>query len=147
MTQFAVVWGMQATCGGGGGTGDDTIFANGQNTTVDAGADNDVIVSNNTNIAVEGGSGNDWVFTNGAGSTTVTDSSGLQDVVYFYNLSGADIKVLVDGNDLLGSSATDLADGTNDNGFTLKDFFLSTDHIEFLMGNDNAYHYVGDVVV
>lgn len=112
-----------------------------------AGLDNDQIFVFSGGAKVEGGAGNDQIFSDENGLTTVTDSGGVQDYVIFEHTNTADLIMTQIGNDLSVTSAAGWADSTNNNGFLLKDFFLSTDHVEYIVGADAIPLYIGDLVI
>ena len=148
-----------------GGAGNDTIYNNGKNTSIDAGTGNDTIISegNSENVTIEGGKGHDvievqgidYLVRGGKGNDTVNLSLGRNNTEYVFEYADGD------GNDVLSKGAViSLLDGAkisqslmsgSDSVFkigtgsiTVKDSDLS--NVEFVQGGNYEKYFGYDEV-
>ncbi|KZK98594.1 MULTISPECIES: calcium-binding protein [unclassified Pseudovibrio] len=131
----------------GGGAGNDTILSYGVNANIDAGEGSDTIAIVSGTVTVQGGAGDDSMFHFENGFAVITDSSGTQDFVKFQSTVAADIAFFKSGNDLMDSSAADFEDGQVNTGIILQDFYVSDEHVDFIIGSDDLAYTLSEFLV
>ncbi|SMC76493.1 hypothetical protein SAMN06297251_107150 [Fulvimarina manganoxydans] len=151
-----------------GGDGDDVLYGYGNDDYLqgDGGADylsggagndnlgggigNDHLFGGSGNDLLRGNQGNDlYEFAPGLGIDTIDESQGPaglggegggSDFLYFGAVASA-IALYQSGNDLLVTTANEMADGIFDDGVIIADFFLGGDHVvETLLTSDNMQY-------
>ncbi|WP_253713690.1 calcium-binding protein [Bradyrhizobium sp. WD16] len=136
-----------------GGDGVDTLVGNGGSDNLIGGAGNDVLDGGAGIDILRGNQGNDEYQTRigNAGIDTVADDlsaanaagfgGGTADYIHVLDSTGSTLMLFQNGNDLLVTNATDVADGSIDSGAAIHNFFLGGNNVvEFAIGSDgNGY--------
>ena len=118
-----------------GNEGNDVLYGSWGNNTFDGGDGDDFIIDSGVDMTAEGGAGNDIYIHNEFGKTSITDSSGF-DQLWFEEASFADLRFSRIENSLIITDSNNLSSRT----VSLIDWFSSEDHIEEVLGNDGEKH-------
>lgn len=131
-----------------GGTGNDTLYG---------GAGNDQLYGEAGHDHYRGGTGNDRYYFNGQGLDTITEGEGeggvrtdsFNDVDRLYvNYTSSELVYLIstDGEDLLFTSVSEIADGVLDNGVVIDGFFNGGHYrVEYLHTSDGYAYDLGAI--